>query len=248
MACSLAEDAHIHTETDASEHSHVPVELEPEPTSERDQTQKPDLTSNQTRSAESHVHGGAVLSIVNENSAVVMEFETPLYNLLGFEYSPRTKEERTSVAQVEARLAQPQTLFQLSSEAKCRYEKLANGVTLFGIEPDAELDPSEHDHEDHEDHEDHIDHEDHHDEHEQEDHRDEHAAERQHDADHASNHTDVILTYKLNCESADKVKNIDISLFDDFPYFAELEIIYLGPSQQISVDVTPSRPKVDLTR
>jgi len=45
-----------------------------------------------------------------------------------------------------------------------------------------------------------------------------------------------------------KLKKIEVSLFEEFPFFKELELVYLGPSQQMSVELSSSRPNADLTR
>jgi hypothetical protein len=157
-----------------------------------------------TRSAESHSHGGAALSIAAENTVVVMELDTPLYNLLGFEHAPNTTEEKIRAEAVEARLSSPETLFRLNPEAGCSYVKPAQNITLF---------------------------------------------EQAHDGhEHDAQHQDVILNYELRCEDIQKLETLKILFFNDFPYFKALELVYLGPSQPISAELSPSRPIADLTR
>jgi len=139
------------------------------------------------RSAESHVHGGAVLSIVTENNKIAIEFETPLYNT---------------------------------------FQAPTSEIELFEDHADQE----DH-HESHEDEDEHHDDDEHHDEHKE-----------------AGSHKDVILSYRLTCQNIDKLQSVRVEFFDVFSNFTELELVYLGPTKQMSADLTPSRPSVDLTR
>ena len=174
----------------------------------------PELNVAAIRSAESHSHGGAVLSVAAENSTIVMELETPLYNLLGFEYEPKTPEEKARVIEVETGLALPETLFRFNSEAGCTYDKTAKKIALFDEHSDHDLD-DDHD--------------------------------TDHD-DHDTDHEDVILEYALQCKAMGKLKKLEVTLFEEFPFFKELELVYLGPSQQMSAELSSSRPNADLTR
>lgn len=191
------------------------------------------------RSAESHVHGGANLSIVSEQGRVFIELETPLYNLLGFEYTPQTEAEKTKVRTAEARLAEPEKLFRFNAEAQCSYNKLKSAPTLFDASS-----KSDHGHGDRHDHH-HDEKTDEHDEHHHHDHDDEQKA----DHDHAEHdHKDVILTYSMTCENLEALKTVQIEFFEYFPNFTELDLVYLGPSQQMSAELSPSRPSADLTQ
>ena len=229
IACSPAESGHDHQHEAAGQQNPVADAVSQiEKLPEADESQS---TTNAVRSADSHVHGGAVLSVVSENNTIFMELETPLYNLLGFEYEPKTSEEETHVSDVETRLSKPQNLIRFNADANCTYDTLENRVTLFETHMDEDEAQSDHGHDD-----DHI-------EHGEENHDDDHD-----DADHDADHKDVILKYGLRCISPNKLKNIEVLFFDDFPFFTALELVYLGPSQQMSADLSPSRTKVDLTR
>jgi len=166
----------------------------------------PPTQTHKTRSAESHIHGGAMISIVSEDGVVVVELETPLYNLLGFEYEPQTLAEKKHVAEVEARVNQPQSLMRFNKAAKCSFEPPKSRFTLF--EAHAE----------------------------------------DHDDDDNDGHNEIILTYHLKCDALDKLKTVHLDLFERFPNFTTVELVYLGRSLQISTDLSPSRPVADLTR
>ena len=176
-------------------------------------------THSEVRSAESHIHGDAMLAIVSENNRISIEFETPLFNLLGFEYAPVSDAEKVRVAFVEQTLADPQNLIRFNADAKCTYLPFNSKVELFD-------DHGEDEHEDHDDDHD-------------EDHDDDHE-------ENSDNHTDVILNYELTCKAIDKLKEVHVEFFDVFSNFTELELVYLGPAQQMSTELSPPRPHADL--
>ena len=205
---------------------------------------KPDpikKVSSSVRSADSHVHGGAVLSIVSESDGIQIEFETPLYNLLGFEYEPKTDAERALASKVEMSLTQPHNLFRFNDDTKCTFVSPPSKVTLFEALSEAGHD-QDYDGHDQEDGHDHSDHHDTGAEAEDHDHEEHH----QHEDD--DSHKDVFLTYSMACQAIEKLQTVKVELFEIFPNLTELELVYLGPSQQMSADLTPLQPKADLTR
>ena len=208
IGCAQEQAGHSHIEAD---HKHAELHSSAEVSSEHsahsDTAHKQETKSVTTRSADSHSHGGAVLSVAAENNSIVMELETPLYNLLGFEYAPKTPEEKARVSEVEAHLSRPENLMSFNAEAGCVYDKPVRSVALFDAH-------SDHEHED----------------------------------DHGSDHKDVILEYGLQCKSIGKLRKLEVSLFEEFPFFKELELVYLGPSHQMSTELSSSRPTADLTR
>ncbi|MEP4051562.1 MAG: DUF2796 domain-containing protein [Litorimonas sp.] len=185
------------------------------------------------RSADSHVHGGATLSIASENETIQIEFETPLFNLLGFEYAPKTDAEKALVSEAEVSLTQPEKLIRFNDAANCSFETPSSNVDLF------ETHSGEEDDEHHDDH----DHSDHHEEESETDDHDEHHQHKEDDV-----HKDVLLNYFLSCGEIDKLKTVKVDLFEIFPNLTELELVYLGPSQQMSADLTPSKATAELTR
>ena len=51
-----------------------------------------------------HEHGVAVLRVVSEGATLMIEFVSPLDNLVGFEHAPRTDAQRTALRAAQARL------------------------------------------------------------------------------------------------------------------------------------------------
>lgn len=72
-----------------------------------------------------HEHGVAALRVVSDGAAVLIEFVSPLDNLVGFEHAPRTDAQREALRTAEARLRDGARLFQLSGEAGCQLRYVA---------------------------------------------------------------------------------------------------------------------------
>jgi hypothetical protein len=202
------------------------------------ETAKPDPVTDVTspvRSADSHVHGGATLSIVSENEVIQIELETPLYNLLGFEYEPKSDAERSLVSKAEAGLSEPQNLFRLNESAACAFDTPDSKISLFYAHSDDDHDEEKYNH-DHSDH------------HDTEAEADGHDHDEHHEHEGSESHKDVTLTYSLTCRNIEKLETVKVELFEVFPNLTELELVYLGPSQQMSAILTPSKTTADLKR
>jgi hypothetical protein len=230
-ACSQPEGKNAPETIDTTPASSA--EMVPETFAEASPTKPLSEAVPSVRSADSHVHGGATLSIVSENETIQVEFESPLYNLLGFEYTPTTDAEKALVSEAEVSLTQPEKLIRFNDAAKCSFENPSSNVELFEI----------HSREDDDEHHDDHDHSDHHEEESETDDHDEH---HQHKEDGV--HKDVLLNYFLSCGEIDKLKTVRVELFEIFPNLTELELVYLGPSQQMSAALTPSKATAELTR
>jgi Protein of unknown function (DUF2796) len=65
-----------------------------------------------------HVHGGARLDIAVEPRRILLFFETPLDNLVGFERAPRTDAERRRADEAVARLKAGDQMFRFDPAAQ----------------------------------------------------------------------------------------------------------------------------------
>jgi hypothetical protein len=79
-----------------------------------------------------HDHGVARLDVAVEPGRVVLELDTPLDNLLGFERAPRTDAERDKAKAVIARLRDAGTLFRIDSQAGCTPGKVQLNAPVLG--------------------------------------------------------------------------------------------------------------------
>ena len=67
-----------------------------------------------------HVHGEARLQVIHDGNTVTINLESPLHNLLGFEYAPRTDKQRQRVHAMADQLRRPEALFVLTPAAQCK--------------------------------------------------------------------------------------------------------------------------------
>lgn len=207
-----------------------PVETAARNTDAQDSTSEPDAM----RQADSHVHGAANLALALDGNVISVDLESPLYNLVGFEHAPETDAQIAAFETAEAALSVPDTLFQFNPEAACSADpvKAVNLMPEAGHESDHGHDDA-HDHDDEHHHGDDHDHNDHdHDPHSHDDH------------DHA--HKDALLTYSFNCANPGQLGWVDVGLFDSFSKLAEIDLVYLGPAQQMSETLTPQSGRIQL--
>ncbi|MCM8565632.1 DUF2796 domain-containing protein [Thauera linaloolentis] len=66
-----------------------------------------------------HEHGVATLRVVSADTVLMIEFASPLDNLVGFEHEPRTDEQRKAMADAERLLRDGAGLFRPSAGAEC---------------------------------------------------------------------------------------------------------------------------------
>lgn len=76
-------------------------------------------------SAEAHVHGAAALEIAVDGKVLVVNLESPLDSLVGFERAPRSGAERERVRRASERLRDAAAMFRPTPEAGCVAEKVA---------------------------------------------------------------------------------------------------------------------------
>lgn len=84
-----------------------------------------------TRSAESHTHGGAEMGFVIDGKSVIVEFETPLYNLVGFEHAPDTQVQKQRVKNAQETLIKGEGLFSFNRRSECRFISPNREISLF---------------------------------------------------------------------------------------------------------------------
>lgn len=212
------------TDTDTSSHesvetSHLPHDENHSKKNEATRPHSDDTQLTQTRSAEVHAHGNASLAIVLEGSLITAEFDTPLYNILGFEHVAETPEQKAAVLKAESVLSNGASLIVFNSEAGCSITSETNSVNL-NLESREDADN--------------------HDEHDNDDHHEDHGEEE--------THKDVIIQYKYQCQRPKALKNVTVNLFESFKNLTEIELVYLGPNTQKQVELNATKPRMDLTR
>ena len=188
-----------------------------------------------------HEHGAAELELAVEGSDVVVNFASPMYNLVGFEHAPRDEQDREAVAAARALLDDVGNLVLLDAEAVCTVVE----VDIDWDMPSAvEEDDDDDEHDAHDDHADkHGAHDDHADEH------DAHHADEAHDHDDhdaGEQHADVTVEIRYTCEHADRLNALDIAAFESFERLSEVELRAVGPGGAVAEHPERDSPRVDL--
>ncbi|WP_026941161.1 DUF2796 domain-containing protein [Hellea balneolensis] len=241
-ACSESND------TVSTDHLHQdPISVKSDDNLERNTTDETDTAAKKTindgaarvtRSADKHAHGDAELGIVLEDGTVTIEFESPLYNILGFEHSPESDAQRKTVKRAESQLSRGAELFEFNDEAGCKTTSEDMAVKLFNEHEHNTTHDDHHQEEDHDHDKEHSDHEDHAEE-------DEHSDHEFHDED---THKDVLLNYEFVCMTPSSLSNVNINIFRFFEDLSDIDVTYLGPSTQKQVNLTPKSTEMDLSR
>ena len=74
---------------------------------------------------ERHEHGASALQVSIEKNILLMKWESPLDDLIGFEYAPKTERENAAARKLKVILNYPALLFKPNADAGCRVVKVA---------------------------------------------------------------------------------------------------------------------------
>jgi len=184
------------------------------------------MANSESRHVDAHVHGEGELNIAIEGNEIAMELIAPGFDIIGFEYTPTSDEDKAKVEKAEALLADTLNLFTFPEAAACKVTS-ANIEMELG-EAGREGDHDDHGHGDHDDHDKHDEHEhddhDKHDEHDVHDEHDEHDHDEHSEEDKDAQHLEFHAEYALSCEDANAVNMITTNYFDTFPNAETLEV------------------------
>lgn len=179
----------------------------------------------EARQLDSHEHGVGTLNIAFEGGQVAIELEAPGADIVGFEHSPESAEDRAKVDAAIAVLAKPLTLFALPAAAGCSV--VAAKASLVGEDTEEAHHDDDHGH--------------------GHDHSDDHAAEEAHD-DHADEavHSEFRAEYVLSCDDIQEIDRIDFGYFTQFPNALELEIQMISDKGSKGFEVERDAPSLFL--
>ncbi len=142
---------------------------------------------------DAHVHGEAELNIVFEGRELLMELESPSFNLVGFEHEPKSLDQHKLVENTIESLKDFNRL--LVFQADCKLIEASISTTMKGLSDGRKKHHEDEHHEDehHEDehHEDEH-HEDEHHEDEHQHHEDEHHEDEHHEDEHHEHLTNIM--------------------------------------------------------
>ena len=187
-------------------------------------------------SLDAHVHGEAELNIVFEGRELLMELESPSFNLVGFEHEPKSLDQHKLVENTIESLKDFRLIASISPEADCKLIDASISTTMKGL-GDGRQEHHEDEHHEDEHHEDEH-HEDEH--HEDEHHEDEH----QHSAKEI--HSEFSATYSLRCDKPENLKSIQLEIFSTFELMEEIVVQMIIQGKQGFAELNPDNPNLKL--
>ncbi|MEM7257160.1 MAG: DUF2796 domain-containing protein [Pseudomonadota bacterium] len=145
------------------------------------------------RQLDSHEHGHAQLNMAISGREVLAELITPAANVVGFEHSAESEEDKKAVSDASSMLAKGEELLAFNAAAECTLQAATVESELIGDDHDDhhgdhdDHDDDKHDHDDHDGEEKHDDHDDDkhdHDDHDGEEKHDDHDDDKHDHDDH----------------------------------------------------------------
>jgi hypothetical protein len=208
-------------------------------------------------SLDAHVHGEAKMNIVLEGQKLLIEFESPSYNLVGFEHQPKTADQEKLVKNTIALLEDLQRVMLISPEANCQQTDIAVLTSMKGLSSQGHDEHHEDEHHEDEHHEDEHDEDEHdedeHDEdehHEDEHHEDEHHEDEHHEDEHHEDekeiHSEFAANYSMICETPENFKVLELKLFSIFNLLEEVEVQWVIQGEQGFEELNADNPSFAL--
>ncbi|MGO1245964.1 MAG: ZrgA family zinc uptake protein [Oceanisphaera sp.] len=175
-----------------------------------------------------HQHGFGRLSLALDQQQLVLELFAPAADIVGFEHTPNTAEQRTQYQTALTRVQDGDLLFTLPTAAACQ---LLDSQLIAQHQGDLEAAAHHHDDHPHHDHAHKHEHDEHHASHE--DHDDEHHA------DH--DHSDILVAYRYQCQQPQALTELSTQLFEQFTSFTHIELQGIVPTGQVAASLTPNQ-------
>ena len=179
-----------------------------------------------------HEHGAAEVELALEGSNVLVNFASPLYNLVGFERAPRDDRDREAVAVALAVLDDPGNLVLLQADAACTVVELDIEWEMASTEEEEREhdEASEHDAHGVRDADEH----------------DAHDTDQHDEQDGEEGHADASVAIRYHCDNPDRLNDLDITAFESFERLSEVEVRAVGPGGAVAESVERASPQVDL--
>lgn len=160
-----------------------------------------------------HEHGAARLSAVLDGGKLVVELESPLDNLVGFEHAPRTDQQRAAIKKMEERLQAGDRMLKPAAAAGCtvrtvRIEHPYRPGTAGGAAPAESPKPRT-------------------------------GQSKDKGAKAEETHAELRATYELECAKPEALDRLEVLFFDAFPGMKRIRAQTAAPRGQSSKTLTP---------
>ena len=185
------------------------------------------------RTMDSHQHGLAELRLLLEEQRIEIEFESPAFNLVGFEHKASNPEEKSLVRNVEAILASPAPLMSLKGGACSLGSSQVDVSSIIGGD-DKHGHETEHEPEDKHEHADEHDHEAKH----------EHQDKHEHAYEDKTSHADISASYSFSCDNLRGLKYVEVNFFDIFSGLESIKGVWVSETSQGAAQLTNSNRRL----
>lgn len=185
------------------------------------------LTAASAGAADKHVHGHAALEVAVDGNRLLIVFESPLDNLVGFEHAPRTEKQKDAVRRMAAQVNRPEQHFVPTAEARCTSGgvRLASEVidpSLLGAAtaPAGAAKPPAHPP------------------------RDKHGHKGHKGYKGDKGHAELQAEFVFRCEQPEKLSSLEVKLFDAFRGLKRIDVQVAGARKQAAARLTPKNHRV----
>ena len=198
----------------------------------------------ETRQHGIHEHGSAVLNVAIADQTLSVEYITPAANIVGFEHTPSTEEQKHAVHEAVELLETGKVLL-MSPDAACT---LAHAKVEHETEIDDHEDHAEEEHSEHEEHEEDEEHakEEHGEHEEHEEHAKEEHGEHEEHEEGEGTHSEFHVEYEYQCENMGALTHIDVELFKHFPGNEKIITQAITPNGQKGMELTANSARLTL--
>ena len=180
-------------------------------------------------SLEAHVHGKASLNIVLDDQSLFIEFESPAYNLVGFEHEPKDQLQHKEVQDSLSLLSGPKKVFGFSDQAGCLVERFSVTTTMAGVGKNKVGYEEEHHEEEH---------------HEEEHHEEEHHYHSDGDSTNKESHSEFKANYLMICSEPEKLRTIEFKLFKEFLGLKSVQVQWINGEGQGYIELNAESSKL----
>ena len=170
-------------------------------------------------SLEAHVHGKASLNLVLDGQSLFIEFESPAYNLVGFEHEPKDQIQQKEVQDTLSLLSRPRKVFGFSAQAGCLVESVSVTTTMAGVGKNTVGYEEEHHEEEHHDHSD-------------------------GDSTNKESHSEFKANYLMICSEPGKLRTIEFKLFKEFLGLKSVQVQWINGEGQGYIELNAESSKL----
>ena len=166
-------------------------------------------------SLEAHVHGKASINLVLDDQSLFIEFESPAYNLVGFEHEPKDQLQHKEVQDSLSLLSRPRKVFGFSAQAGCLVESVSVTTTMAGVGKNTV--GYEEEHHDHSDG----------------------------DSTNKESHSEFKANYLMICSEPEKLRTIEFKLFKEFLGLKSVQVQWINGEGQGYIELNAESSKLE---